>query len=114
MFVRQTSRLNFPGNIEMQVRANYEAPQKNCTGKRKSLYYADFSASKDVFKGKGTITLNVLDLFNTRRMRSISNGTNFYTEGTSQFRRRQINFTVNYRIRQSKPAPKKVIAEEGQ
>ena len=112
-FVRQTSRLNFPGNIEMQVRANYEAPQKTAQGKRRALYYADFSASKDVFKGKGTITLNVLDVFNTRRMRTVSSGTNFYTEGTSQFRRRQINFTVNYRIRQSKPAPKKVIAEEG-
>jgi ferric enterobactin receptor len=113
-FARQTSRFSLPHNIEMQARTNYEAPQKTAQGKRKSLYYADFSASKDVFKGKGTMTLNVLDVFNTRRMRTISSGTNFYTEGTSQFRRRQINFTVNYRIRQSKPAPKKINAEEDQ
>jgi outer membrane receptor protein involved in Fe transport len=113
-FARQTSRFNLPNSLEIQLRTNYEAPQKTAQGKRKSLYYADFSAGKDVFRGKGTITLNVLDLFNTRRMRSISTGTNFYTEGTFQFRRRQINLAVNYRIRQSKPAPKKVSIEEGQ
>ena len=113
-FAWQTSRFSLPHNIEMQARTNYEAPQKTAQGKRKSLYYADFSASKDVFKGKGTMTLNVLDVFNTRRMRTISSGPNFYTEGTSQFRRRQVNFTVNYRIRQSKPAPKKINAEEEQ
>ncbi|MEO6219079.1 MAG: outer membrane beta-barrel family protein, partial [Ginsengibacter sp.] len=111
-FARQTSRFNLPHNIEMQIRTNYEAPQKTAQGKRKSLYYADFSGSKDVFNGKGTITLNVLDVFDTRGMRSISTGANFYTEVNSQFRRRQINFTINYRIRQSKPAPKKISVEE--
>lgn len=113
-FARQTSRFSLPHTIEMQVRGNYEAPQKTAQGKRKSLYYVDFSTSKDIFKGKGTMTFNVLDVFNTRRMRSISTGTNFYTESEAQMRRRQINFTVSYRIRQSKPAPKKSDAEEGQ
>lgn len=113
-FARQTSRFNLPHSIEIQARGNYEAPQKTAQGKRKSLYYVDFSASKDVFKGKGTATINVLDVFNTRKARSISRGDNFYTESNSQFRRRQINFTLGYRIRQSKPAPKKLEGEEGQ
>lgn len=112
-FARQTSRFSLPDNIDIQVRTNYEAPQRTAQGKRKSLYYADLSASKDVFNGKGTITLNVMDVFNTRRFRTISTGANFYTEGNSQYRRRQINFTVNYRIRQAKQAPKKISAEEG-
>jgi outer membrane receptor protein involved in Fe transport len=113
-FARQTSRFTLPHHIEMQLRANYEAAQKTAQGKRKAVSYVDFSASKDVFKGKGTINLNVLDVFNTRKFRTITTGTNFYTDGYSQFRRRQINFTVNYRIRQAKQAPKKVDAEEGQ
>ncbi|MGZ5135180.1 MAG: TonB-dependent receptor domain-containing protein [Flavitalea sp.] len=112
-FARQTSRFTLPHNIETQLRANYEAAQKTAQGKRKGLFYVDFSASKDVFKGKGTITLNVLDVFNTRKFRSISTGPNFYTEGY-QFRQRQINFTINYRIKQAKQAPKKVDSEEGQ
>jgi outer membrane receptor protein involved in Fe transport len=106
-FARQTSRFNLPHHIEIQARGNYEAPQKTAQGRRKSLYYADFAASKDVFKGKGTANINVLDVFNTRKLRSISQGNNFYTESNFQFRRRQINLTLSYRIRQSKPAPKK-------
>ena len=97
----------------MQIRTNYEAAQKTAQGKRKALYYADFSANKDVFKGKGTISLNVLDVFNTRKARTINFGPNFLTEGESQMRRRQINLTLNYRIRQAKPpTPKKIEGEE--
>jgi outer membrane receptor protein involved in Fe transport len=113
-FARQTSRFTLPHNIEVQLRGNYEAPQKTAQGKRRSLYYADFSASKDIFKGKGTANINVLDVFNTRKARGISRGDNFYTESNSQFRRRQINFTLSYRIRQAKQAPKKLEGEEGQ
>lgn len=111
-FARQTSRFSLPHQIEMQLRGNYEAAQKTAQGKRKAVYYFDFSASKDIFKGKGTINLNVLDVFNSRKFRSVSTGPNFYTEGY-QFRKRQINFTLNYRIRQAKAAPKKVDGEEG-
>lgn len=110
-FARQTSRFMLPHTIEMQLRANYEAAQKTAQGKRKALYYMDFSASKDVLKGKGTVNLNVLDVFNSRRFKSITSGINFYSESES-FRKRQINLTFSYRIRQSKPAPKKE-AEEG-
>lgn len=107
-FLRQTSRFALPEKIDLQLRMNYEAPQKTVQGKRKSLYYADFSVSKDVFYGKGTLNFTVLDLFNSRKMRSISEGVNFYTEVNSQGRRRQLNLTLNYRIRQAKQAkPKK-------
>lgn len=109
-FARQTSRFTLPQHIEMQLRANYEAAQKTAQGKRKAVYYFDFSASKDIFKGKGTVNFNVLDIFNSRKFRTISQGPNFYTEGY-QFRQRQINLTLNYRIRQAKAAPKKVEEE---
>jgi outer membrane cobalamin receptor len=105
-FARQTSRFTLPENFDIQIRTNYEAPQKTAQGKRKALYFADLSMSKDVFKGKGTINLNVLDIFNTRRMRVITNGENFYSGGNFQFRRRQINLTLNYRIRQAKQVAK--------
>ena len=105
-FARQTSRFTLPKNFDIQIRGNYEAPQNTAQGKRKSLYYADLSMSKDVLKGRGTINLNILDVFNTRKMRSISEGINFYTESNFQPRRRQINLTFNYRIKQAKQAKK--------
>jgi ferric enterobactin receptor len=109
-FARQTSRFTLPQNLDIQLRGNYEAPQKTAQGTRKALYYVDFSLSKDVLKGTGTVNLNVLDIFNTRRMRSTMEGLNFYTEANSQYRRRQLNLTFTYRIKQSKPAPKKTEA----
>ncbi len=112
-FARQTSRFMLSDNFDVQMRTNYEAPQKTAQGKRKALFYADLSMSKYIFQGKGTLNLNVLDVFNSRKFRSVTNGVNFYSEGSSQGRRRQINLTINYRIRQAKPAPKKTgITEE--
>lgn len=111
-FARQTSRFMFPKNFDVQLRGNYEAKQKTAQGTRKALYYVDLSMSKDVFNGSGTLTLNVLDVFNSRRMRSITTGPNFYTEGNFQYRKRQLNLTFNYRIRQSKQAKKAITTEE--
>jgi outer membrane receptor protein involved in Fe transport len=103
-FARQTSRFSFPNLFDVQLRFNYEAPQRTVQGRQLALHYTDISASKDILKGNGTINLTVLDVFNTRWSRYISTGPNFYTEGESQPRRRQINLTVNYRIRQGKDA----------
>jgi outer membrane receptor protein involved in Fe transport len=111
-FARQTSRFMFPKNFDIQLRGNYEAPQKTAQGKRKALYYFDLSMSKDVFKGDCTVTFNVLDLFNSRRMRTITTGPNFYTEGNFLARRRQLNLTINYRIKQSKQAKKAITTEQ--
>ena len=111
-FARYSSRFSFPHALEIQVRANYEARQKTAQGVRKSVYYADLSASKDVMKGRGTLILNVMDVFNTRRNRYISEGPGFYTVGDSQRTIRQINLTLNYRIKQSKQATKSDILEE--
>lgn len=109
-FARATNRFTLPKGLDAQVRANYEAPQKTAQGERKELYYFDLSFSKDVLKGRGTVNLNILDLFNTRRMRTITEGEDFYTYNNSQFRRRQINLTFSYRIKQAKTA-KKVLEE---
>ncbi len=55
-------------------------------------------------KVRALSNLNVLDIFNTRWSKYISRGPNFYTRGESLPRRRQLNLTINYRIKQSKPA----------
>ena len=106
-FGRQTSRFSLPGKLDIQVRTNYEAPQRTAQGKRKALYYADFSVSKEIIKDKGTLNLNVLDVFNTRRMRSTAElEGEFFSDRNFQGRRRQINLSFNLRINQGKNAAK--------
>lgn len=110
-FTRLTSRFTLPKSLDAQFRGNYEARQKTAQGQRKALYYIDLSLSKDILNGRGTLNFNVLDVFNTRKMRTVTEGETFYNQGTSQFRKRQINLTFSYRIRQAKPT-KKPAAEE--
>ncbi len=101
-FTRMISRFNLPKSTDIQLRGNYEAPQQTPQGRRKALATLDFSASKDLLNNNATLTLNVLDVFNSRRYRSITEGPNFYTESSSQYRVRQINLTFSYRLRQAK------------
>lgn len=110
-FGRHTSRFKLPHQIDLQVRTNYEAPLNTAQGRRKSLYYLDVALSKDILKGRGTLLLNALDVLNTRRMRSVTKGPNFYTDLDAQFRRRQINLTFSYRIRQAKTAQRLIQAD---
>lgn len=112
-FTRQSSRFTLPGAIDLQLRTNFEAPQKTAQGRRKALAYADFALSKEVWKGRGNINFNVLDIFNSRRVRSITTGENFYTAGNFQARKRQFNLTISYRINQAKPAKARKLDEDG-
>ncbi|GAB4034174.1 TonB-dependent receptor [Spirosoma jeollabukense] len=105
-FTRLISRFTIWQSTDIQLRGNYEAPQQTPQGRRKALATLDLSVSKDVLNNNGTLTLNVLDVFNSRRFRSITEGPNFYAENSSQFRLRQINLTFSYRLRQAKKKPK--------
>ena len=97
---RQTSRFTFGEGWDIQVRANYEARQKTAQGVRKGIFFLDLSASKRILEDRGTLILNVTDVFNSRINRYIIEGFNFFTEGESQMIRRQTNLTFAYRIKQ--------------
>lgn len=101
-FTRLTSRFTILKNTDFQWRGNYEAPQQIPQGSRQAIATLDLSLSKDVLHANGTLVLNVIDVFNSRRYRSITEGANFYTESSSQGRLRQINLTFNYRLHQAK------------
>lgn len=109
---RLSSRFTFWEKVDFQLRGNYMAPEKLPQGSRKSVSTLDLAANRDVLKGKGTITLTVTDLFNSRRFRTITEGANFYTELNSQGRLRQINLTFNYRLNQKKKTTKEGLESE--
>jgi len=109
---RFLSRITVWKNMDLQLRGNYEAPQKMPQGRRKSLATMDFAVSKDIMKNKATITLNVVDVFNSRKYRSVIQGDDFYTVTNSQGRMRQSNLTFNYRLRQAKKKAKVSLENE--
>lgn len=99
-FTRQTSRFILNPSTDLQFRANYEAPMNTPQGKRKSLYFFDLAINKDIFNDKGTLTLNISDIFNSRIYRSITEGDIFYSLVNAQRIRRQINLNFSYRLNQ--------------
>ncbi|MBK8565125.1 MAG: TonB-dependent receptor [Saprospiraceae bacterium] len=101
-FARITSRFTFWKNTDLQVRGNYEAKMQTTQGYRKPLAYLDLALSQDLLKNNATITLNVSDVFNSRRHRHVTEGATFYTYNDGQSRTRQINLTFSYRLHQQK------------
>jgi len=100
-FVRKTSRFNLTNSSYLQVRGNYEAPFNTAQGRRKALYFMDLAYNREIFKGKGRLTLNIADVFNSRKIKTTARGDNFIADKISQRIRRQINLTISYRLRQS-------------
>lgn len=101
-FTRGTSRFSLGKTTDVQVRFDYRAPQINTQGKRLAMYGVDLAASQDVFHKKGTLTLSVRDLFNSKRWRYTAEGENFITINDFQWRARSVRMTLTYRLNQQK------------
>lgn len=99
---RGSSRFSLPKEIDGQVTLNYRAPRETVQGKRLAITSMDLGFSKEILKRKGTLTLSVKDLFNSRRRRGITDIVGYYAEEEFQWRSRQIILGLNYRINQKK------------
>ncbi len=102
-FANVTSRFTVNKSTNIQLRFNYQSPRLSIQGSRKAIYFFDIAVSKDVLKGKGTLTLNMNDVFNTRRWRyeTIIENELFF-DGDFQWRSGSINMAFNYRLNQKK------------
>jgi outer membrane receptor protein involved in Fe transport len=99
---RTTSRMTFFKALNFQASFNYRAPRITPQGKQLSVHSLDLALSRDVLKGKGTVTANVSDLFNTRKRRSIVDTGDYFSESVFQGRVRQFMLTFTYRINREK------------
>jgi len=84
----------------------YRAPQNRPQGVSKSIQSLDIGISKDILKNNGTVSMNVRDVFNTRKWRSETITETFTTDSEFQWRRGPtavVSFT--YRLNQKKQRP---------
>ena len=99
---RVTSKIKIKKVFDFQANFFYRAPQQTTQGRNKSFTFINIGLSRDVMKGKGTITLSVQDLLNSRKFRYEVLTNNFSSDGEWQGRMRQIKLGFNYRLNQSK------------
>jgi outer membrane receptor protein involved in Fe transport len=113
-FTRISSKVTLPYKVDWQTNLTYNAPQNSAQGKRLDMTSVNLAFSKDVLKDKGSITLNVSDLFNTRKRRftnEIENVVSSYSE--FQWRQRQITLAFTYRFNKKKNERENQRREDG-
>ncbi len=98
---RLMSRFTF-WQSDLQLSFNLRAPRTTAQGTQEGVYTANIGWSRDIFKGDGTLTFSVRDVFNSRKRRNSSYGDNFTTESEFQWRSRQLTMTMTYRLNQKK------------
>jgi len=102
-FTRLTSKVTLPNKIDWQTNLTYNGPQTSAQGRTLGIFAANLGFSKDVLKDKGTIALNVNDVFNSRKRKMytyIPGQIDSYSE--MQWRKRQITLSFTYRFNKQK------------
>ena len=101
-FVRLNNKYTLPGNIEWQTRLSYSGPTVDAINRREGIFSSNMAFSKDLFKEKASITLNINDLFNTQRRNLESTTPTFYSDGYYRWRVRSYSLSFTYRFNQAK------------
>lgn len=101
-FTRFSSKLTLPAAIDFQTTFFYMGPSKTAQGTRDGMFRANLAFSKDILKEKGTLTLNVSDLFNSSKHSGTSFTATTFSNSEFQWRQRSVNLAFSYRFNQKK------------
>ena len=101
-FSRLSAKVPLPGSIDFQTNLFYRGPTENAQSKNKGILSTNLAFSKDIIKDKATLSLNVSDLFNSRKRRSETRTDNVFTYSEFQWRERQITASLLFRFNQQK------------
>ncbi|KAB5491607.1 MULTISPECIES: outer membrane beta-barrel family protein [Flagellimonas] len=101
-FARLSSKFTLPAKIDLQANSFYMGPRQNAQTKDKAMFSLNLAMSKDLFKDKATLSLNVSDVFNSRKRRSFTQTPTFTSDSEFQWRQRQVNLSLIYRFNQAK------------
>jgi hypothetical protein len=64
----------------------------------KPMYSFDIGIKKDVFKGKGTISLSLSDIFNTQQFRTVTDATSYHVESEWKRESRILTLGFTYKL----------------
>jgi len=97
---RLTSTIKIDKTFSFQIQGFYRGGQKTQSIDRKDMYALNLGASKTIWKGDGTLSFNIQDIFNTRAMESTAYGSNFVRDSYMQWQPRQFALSLTYRFKQ--------------
>lgn len=100
---RIMSSMKFKKGFSIQLSAFYRAPELFPQGQFKGFLFSDIALKKTVLDNKGSITLNLRDIFDTREFAFDSFGTGFEQESLRKRESRNLFFTFSYRFGKLEP-----------
>lgn len=101
-FARFSSKVTLPEEIDWQTNANYRGARQTAQGTSQGIFSLDLALSKEFFNDNATISLNVRDLFNSRKGKDVTTTESFERYSEFQWRQRQANLSFIYRFNQQK------------
>ncbi len=108
---RLNNKLTLPGKIEWQTRMNVRGPSETAISKREGNFSIDLAFSKELFKEKASLTLNVRDLLNQRGWRSKTFNETFYNSSEHRWAKRSFTLNFTYRFNQKKNQDRRLQQE---
>jgi iron complex outermembrane receptor protein len=94
MSLRGQTNFKFWKQSEIQLSLNFMSPMQMPQGYMYDFSSLDLGFRKELFKGRGSLTLNISDIFDTRRFRFLSE--DFYFRGEVYRKPQSRVFTANF------------------
>ena len=102
-FIRLNQKITLPGKTDIQINSNYRGARQNAQSDTKGIFSMNIAASKDLFKEKVSLSLNVSDVFNSRKSQRTTIIPGFSEQYSEfQWRVRQVRLSLVYRFNQQK------------
>ncbi|BFP42919.1 outer membrane beta-barrel family protein [Flavobacteriaceae bacterium GF1] len=101
-FIRLNNKITLPSSVDWQTRIFYRGPTENAQTRNQGIFSLDLAFSKDFFKERASLAVNVSDLFNSRRRISETVTPLFNNDSEFQWRVRSYNLAFTYRFNQKK------------
>jgi len=96
-----TGNLAVVKNVSLQIRGDYRAPEILAQGRRNTMYGFDGGAKYDFPNKKASLSLNIRDIFNTRKWSMTTNGPNARVDFERRMQGTMGNLTFSYRFGKS-------------
>jgi len=93
-----TNNFTLPYGISLQIRGEYRSKEVMAQGTRKAMYGIDGGAKMDFYDKKASLSLNVRDLFNTRKWQMQTIGNTSVIDFSRYMLGRMANLTLSYRF----------------
>jgi outer membrane receptor protein involved in Fe transport len=102
-----TNNFILPYNITVQLRADYNSKEVMAQGISKAMYGVDAGAKMDFYNKKASVSLNVRDVFNTRKWQMQTQGNTTIADFAWFMKGQMASLTLSYRFGQSSSMLKK-------